>query len=77
MIKDNTGKMEVRKKNLAENFQVSHERMMELEFKAIKYMGLEERLQMTKKGKSMYAQIFIKNREISNKLYGKGIRNMK
>lgn len=49
MIKDNTGKMEVRKKNLAENFQVFHERMMELEFKTIKYMGLEERLQMTKR----------------------------
>lgn len=48
MIEDTQEKMKVRKKNIAENFQVSHEGMMELEFKPIKYMGLEERLQMTK-----------------------------
>lgn len=36
--------MAVRKKNLTENLQVSNEGMMELEFKTIKYMGLEERL---------------------------------
>lgn len=48
-LKTTQEKWKSEKKNLAENLQVFHERMMELEFKTIKYMGLEERLQMTKR----------------------------
>lgn len=36
IIKDTQEKMAIRKKNLTENFQVSNERLIELEFKAIK-----------------------------------------
>lgn len=36
-------KWQSEKKNLTENLQVSNEGMMQLAFKAIKYMGLEER----------------------------------
>lgn len=60
MIKDTREKLEVRKKNIAENFQVSHEGTMELEFKPVKYMGLKERLQMTKMKICVCADLYIK-----------------
>lgn len=55
-----------KKKNLTENLQVSNEGMMQLAFKAIKYMGLEERLQITKMKIYMLRFVYKTRRYLKN-----------
>lgn len=66
MIKDTQEKMAVWKKNCTENLQVSNEGMMQLAFKAINYMGLEERLQITKMKIYMLRFVYKTGRFLTN-----------